>query len=347
MAEKSNNIIPRAHLYMKDSVIQKDNPLGISGDRSKWASNLNFDENAEYLFFAGCGYQTMKYTLELMHAAKGMKKIGMDMNKTLGFASFFKSSHLDISSMTAKVLSYGKNDTYSGILMDAVKVLQKLNVRMKYIGQSEPCCGSPLYYSGFVMDFKENAIKFNETIKPYGIQKIISMIPACTNSLRTYYPELIDDFDFDVKHFVEIVHERLIDSEIELRLPEKTQITYHDPCQLSRYLKIVDEPRAIFSKIDRLEFVEAEPEQSGKWSTCCGGGGGLEVASPELSEKLAQDRAAELQATGASIIVTSCPFCMMQLRKGVKKLKTDIRVIDMAQLLAMALDDTDSNEKQK
>ena len=334
--KKNKNIIPRAYFYIKDSVIEKDNPLGISGDRSQWASKLSFDDDADYIFFAGCGYQTMKYTTELMHAAKGMKKIGMDMNKTMGFTKFLKSSHLDISSITAKVLSYGKDDPYSDILVDAVKVLQKLNVKLTYLGATEPCCGSPLYYSGFVNDFKKNAENFFETIKPHGIHKIVSMIPACTYTLKSYYTDFIEDFDFEVKHFVEIVYDKLQDSTAKLKLPEKMRVTYHDPCQLSRYLEIVDEPRAILNNIDGLEFIEPEPDQTGKWSTCCGGGGGLEVTSPELSEQLAQDRVSQLQKTGASTIVTSCPFCLMQLKKGVQKLKADIQVLDMAQLLAMA-----------
>ena len=166
MNETNRNVIPRAHFYVKDSVVEKNNPLGISGDRSQWASQLTFDADAEYIFFSGCGYQTMKYTTELMNAAKGMKKIGMDMNKTLGFAKLLKSTHLDISNITAKVLSYGKDDPYSDILVDAVRVLQALDVKVTYLGSSEPCCGSPLYYSGFVNDFKANAKKFFEAIKP-------------------------------------------------------------------------------------------------------------------------------------------------------------------------------------
>ena len=338
MEQKNKNVIPRAYFYMKDSVAEKSNPLGVSGDRSRWASKLVFDEDADYIFFAGCGYQTMKYTTELMNAAKGMKKIGMDMNKTMGFAKFLKSSHVDISSITAKVLSYGKDDPYSDILVDAVKVLQKLNVKLKYLGAEEPCCGSPLYYSGFVHDFERNAQKFFDTIRPYGIRKIVSMIPACTYSLKLYYADLMEDFDFEVKHFVEIVHDRLKNSNRKLKFPEKMRVTYHDPCQLSRYLGIVDEPRTILKNIDGLEFVEPEPDQTGKWSTCCGGGGGLEITSPDLSEQVAQNRVSQLQETGASVIVTSCPFCLMQLRKGVKKLKAELQVFDMAQLLAMTFD---------
>ncbi len=58
---------------------------------------------------------------------------------------------------------------------------------------------------------------------------------------------------------------------------------YHDPCQLSRYLQIIEEPREIIKSIDGVELVELDPEQCGKWSTCCGGGG-LEATHPELSE---------------------------------------------------------------
>lgn len=337
MERKSKNVIPRAYFYIKDSVCEKNNPMGISGDRSQWATKLTFDEDADHIFFAGCGYQTMKYTTELMNAAKGMKKIGMDMNKTLGFAKFLKSSHLDVSSITAKVLSYGKDDTYSSILVDAVNVLQKLDVKLCYLGSSEPCCGSPLYYSGFAHEFKKTGKKFVETMAPHGVKNVVGMIPACTNSVKSHYAEWSGGEDVEVKHFIEVVHERLLTQDIRLRLQESKCVTYHDPCQLSRYLGVIDAPRAILRNIDGLNFVEPEPEQTGKWSTCCGGGGGLEVTSPELSEQLAKDRVTQLQNTGATTIVTSCPFCLMQLKKGVQKLHADIEVLDMAQLLAIAM----------
>jgi len=116
------------------------------------------------------------------------------------------------------------------------------------------------------------------------------------------------------------------------------KITYHDPCQLGRYLGIIDEPRAILKSIKGVELVEPEWSK-GDMSTCCGGGGGFEVVFPELSEKLAVSRAEELVKTGAQIIVTQCPGCTMQLNDGLKALKKDnVEVLDLAQIVAMSME---------
>ena len=77
---------------------------------------------------------------------------------------------------------------------------------------------------------------------------------------------------------------------------------------------------------------------NGDCSTCCGGGGGFEAVFPELSQILATNRAKELLDTGADMLVTQCPGCIMQLKEGLKELKkTDVPVLDLAQVLATAM----------
>ena len=83
-------------------------------------------------------------------------------------------------------------------------------------------------------------------------------------------------------------------------------------------------------------MIDPDPEQCEKWSTCCGGGG-LEASHPELSERLGQRRIKELLETRAPIIATNCPACMMQLSKASKILKANVKVIDVVEILDMAL----------
>ena len=88
--------------------------------------------------------------------------------------------------------------------------------------------------------------------------------------------------------------------------------------------------------IEGLELREPKAEQRGEWSTCCGGGG-LEAVNPALSGRLGIRRLEELLATEASTIVTSCPACIMQLRASVKRLKKNISVVDLMEILDEAL----------
>ena len=100
---------------------------------------------------------------------------------------------------------------------------------------------------------------------------------------------------------------------------------------------MIEEPRQILRAIDGIELVEPE-ETTGVCATCCGGGGGFEAVFPELSQMLAVNRVRELLETGADIIVTHCPGCIMQLKTGVKELKrNDVEVLDLVQILATAM----------
>ena len=115
-------------------------------------------------------------------------------------------------------------------------------------------------------------------------------------------------------------------------------MTYHDPCQLARSMKLIDEPRRIMKSIENLELVEPAWTK-GEFATCCGGGGGFEAVFPELSHTLAVNRTKELMALEPDIIVTHCPGCIMQLESGLKDLKIkDVKVLDLAQVVGMALE---------
>jgi Fe-S oxidoreductase len=237
--------------------------------------------------------------------------------------------------MTAKITA-AKDDPYTPVLKSAVGVLRKLEVDVGYMHEEEPCCGSPIYYAGFEQDFAAHAKKNYEVFRASGIRKIIGIVPACTSALKNLYPDYVTSYDFEVKHILEVIAGKLEEKKIKPQLKEKTRITYHDPCQLSRYLELREEPRKILNRIDGIELVEPDMEQKGVWSTCCGGGG-LEATHPELSLRIGMRRAEELLATGAEVIVSSCPACDLQLTRIMKKRAPDVTVVDLVRLLDEAL----------
>ncbi len=168
------------------------------------------------------------------------------------------------------------------------------------------------------------------------MKRIIGIVPSCTYTLRSLFPNCVAGYDLEVKHFSEVVLENIQSK--ELKFPREVKVTYHDPCQLARYLKLVEEPRQILRAIKGIKLVEPEWVK-GEWATCCGGGGGFEAVFPELSQILAVNRVRELLETGAQIIVTQCPGCIMQLKDGLKELKADdVEVLDLAQVMAMAME---------
>jgi Fe-S oxidoreductase len=331
MSKAAKQIIPDGHVYVKDNILQKSNLTGISANKALWSKDLGLSKEAEYMFFAGCGYQQMKYIEGMMGALKSAGKMGLSIGKVAGISKVLGKVGIDLTSITAKVTA-SKEDPYTPVLVSSVSVLRKLGIDLGYMHEEEPCCGSPMYYAGFESDYADHARKNHEIFKSSGIKKIIGLVPGCTSALKNVYPKYVEGYDLEVQHLMEVIAKLLKEKAIRPKAKEKVKVIYHDPCQLSRYLQIIEEPREIIKSIDGVELMDLDPEQGGKWSTCCGGGG-LEATHPELSERIGMRRAEELVKTGAALILSNCPACDLQLTRMVKKLDPNIKVVDLIRFL--------------
>jgi dimethylglycine catabolism B len=337
MGKKSKELIPPGLTYIADNIILKQNVLGAPGEtRALWADNLDLPKQGETIFFAGCGYQYASGLESMMSLIRNMDKSFIGAELPMRLAGIQRKLGIDLASIYRSLFS-SKDTADSLPLKAAVKILQKLDIQFAYLGEEEPCCGGILHYTGMKSDFTANAEKLRERFNSLGVKNVIGMVPSCTYTLARLIPQQIDNFNVNVKHFLEILAEG-VDS-LKLNFPGQAKVTYHDPCQLSRYYGLIEEPRKILNAINGIELIE--PEGTNKeWSTCCGGGGGFEAVFPELSEILATNRVKELLDTGADIIVTHCPGCIMQLKDGLKNLKRqDVEVLDLAELVAVSLGD--------
>ena len=331
MNDLISNLIPRGHILIKQNIINKQNIIGVGKDKSAWASEVSIDYNGDYTFFAGCGYQFMKYAEALTGLSSCMEKIGIGIDKSIYANNMLSKVGIDVTNIAGSAIKF-RADPYKKTLIKSVRILQSLGVSINYMFQNEPCCGSPLYYAGFLDEYRQNAERAFNEFKSNNVRKLIGIIPACVESLKNIYPKYIDGWDIEVFHFLQIVAERIDERGIKLEFNGNPIITYHDPCQLSRYLKIIEEPRKIINSIKNVEFREVGDDKSKKWSTCCGGGG-MEAGNPALAERLGLRRVEELLSTGADIIVTQCPACIMQLRRAAKKLKSNVKIVDLIDLI--------------
>ena len=329
-------LIPPGLVYLADNIISKHNILGASkGSGAKWAEGLNLPTKGKTIFFAGCGYQYTSELESLMSLIRKMDKSAIGAELPMSLAGFQKKLGVDAAGIYRKVMARGRGSDAQP-LRDAVKVLRNLGVEFGYLADDEPCCGGLLYYIGLQSEFAKNAQEMYKKLKSLGVKRIISIVPSCTYTLRNLIPNSVAGYDLEVKHFSEVVLEGI--QSRELRFPREVKVAYHDPCQLARYLGLIEEPRQILRAIKGIELVETDWTNR-EWATCCGGGGGFEAVFPELSQILAVNRTEELIETGAEIIVTHCPGCIMQLKEGLKELKIDgVEVLDLAQIVAMAME---------
>jgi glycolate oxidase iron-sulfur subunit len=110
--------------------------------------------------------------------------------------------------------------------------------------------------------------------------------------------------------------------------PEPAIATYHDPCHAARGQKLVDEPREALRSLPGVEYREM-PEAD--W--CCGGAGSYALGHYDLSMQVLDRKIDNVEKTGANLLVTSCPACMVQLAYGVRKRGLPVRVRHIGQLV--------------
>ncbi len=339
MSRSAKDIIPVGYLQIRENVARKDNLTGVLESKALWAKDLNLPMQAEFTLFAACGYQQMKYVEGMTNTLKSAGKMGMGMGRAVGISKAFQKVGVDLTNITAKITA-GKDDPYTPVLISAVHVLRKLGIDVGYMQEKEPCCGSPLYYAGFAREYIAHARKNYEVFKSFGVKRMIGLVPGCTSALKNVYPKYVEGYDLEVQHILQIIANKLKERADKPKAKERLTVTYHDPCQLSRYLGIIEEPREIITSIEGVELVEPAPEECGKWSSCCGGGG-LETTHPDLAERVGVRRIDELLKTGASMILTNCPACEMQLAKAVRRLGAEVEVVDLVKFLDKALDGED------
>jgi hypothetical protein len=331
-----SDLVPPGLTYLADNIITRQNILGVSKEQgARWAKKLDLPSQAETIFFAGCGYQYSPQLEVLMSLARGIDKSVIGSELPMRFARFQRKLGLNLPGIYSNVLSRGGAAEVKP-LESAVRVLRKLGMHVGYLAKNEPCCGAALYNAGLHSRFAENAGKAYKALKDSGAKQVIGIVPYCTHALKKLFPLFIDDYDLEVKHFLEIVAEKV--PLLKLRYPRPVRVTYHDPCQMVRYMNLVEEPRRILRSIEGITLVEPEWTR-GEWATCCGGGGGFETVFPELSEVLAVNRVNELLETKPDIIITHCPGCIMQLKNGLHRLKvSDVDVLDLTEVIAIAME---------
>ena len=112
---------------------------------------------------------------------------------------------------------------------------------------------------------------------------------------------------------------------------EGLQITYHDSCYLARHNDVLAPPRELIAAVGE----PVEMKRSGKQTFCCGAGG-AHMWMEERGTPINANRVREAAATGAGTLAVACPFCTVMLDDGVQSEGAELRVVDVATLLAEA-----------
>jgi Fe-S oxidoreductase len=232
------------------------------------------------------------------------------------------------------------DDRSKKIAQATARTLQKAGVPFAILGPRELCNGDPARRIGNEYLFQQLAEENVGTLNTVGAKKIVVNCPHCFNTLRNEYPDF--GGDYEVVHHSQLFA-RLID-EGKLRPTEEIDslITYHDPCYLGRHNRVYSEPRDVLDGVPGLRQVEMPRHKERGF--CCGAGGARMWMEERLGKRVNQERTEEAAATGADILGVACPFCLVMLDDGVKAKRSDMRVLDIAQVVAESVGATDGEK---
>ncbi len=217
--------------------------------------------------------------------------------------------------------------------VNTAKVLAKAGVDFGTLGNEEACCGSTLLRTGLVESAGKTARKNIDMFEKASPSLIVTSCAGCYKTIRQDYPKM-GKVRPRVVHITEYVLELIDSGKLRFDGRFEGKVTFHDPCHLGRHNELYEQPRRILEFIPGLELVEMERNR--EEARCCGAGGGVKTAFPDLAQKISSMRVEDAERTGADILTTSCPFCYQSLKATIEVKGSKLRMMDIMELVAAA-----------
>ena len=215
------------------------------------------------------------------------------------------------------------------------RMLHRAGVTFGILGPKESCTGDPARRFGNEYLFQEVAKANIETLKEAKVTKIVATCPHCFNTIKNEYTAL--GGEFEVIHHAELLSHLVKVGKLTPGGSYSGTVTYHDPCYLGRHNRVFDEPRNVLDAIPGVKQVEmGRCKEKG---FCCGAGGARMWMEENIGKRVNMDRTMEALGTGADIVSTACPFCMIMLDDAVQAngKGEEVRVMDISQVVEESL----------
>jgi heterodisulfide reductase subunit D len=223
-----------------------------------------------------------------------------------------------------------------GMALDTARVLGKAGVDFGTLGNEEGCCGSTMMRTGLGEATRSMVAKNIERFERAAPSMILTSCAGCYKTIRQDYPKY-GKVGPKVVHITQLVNELLGSGKLVLDRKVEGTVTFHDPCHLGRHNLLYDEPRRILGSIPGLKVVEMERNR--EEARCCGAGGGVKTAFPDLAQKISTLRVEDAERTGADILTTSCPFCYQSLKAAIEARRSKLRMMDLMELVRLSSHD--------
>ena len=233
---------------------------------------------------------------------------------------------------------------FSGCLQDfiypeqleaAIELLSDQNIAVEF-PMDQSCCGLPVEMMAENEAAREVAYQNLTAFNSQRFDYIITLCASCAKHLKYGYPRILtadDQLRTQVADFASKIVPFSVFMDKILRISSKDfktsdqKVTFHAPCHLCRGLGVIEAPHRLIRRTG-FKFVPSEEEL-----TCCGFGGAYSTKFPEISAQILIKKLKDIQKTGAALVVTECPGCVMQLRGGAIRRHESFEVLHLSELM--------------
>lgn len=221
------------------------------------------------------------------------------------------------------------------ILTDSIRLLNFFDVRPAVL-ENERCCGHDLLWSGDKENFYRLAQMNSQAIKDLGVEEVIFACPECYRTFLRDYPAAGIDVNFKITHLYDFLEQEISKGAVGFK-EFHHQLTFQDPCRLSRFENRPDLPRKLINRLKADAFVEMDDRGAG--GLCCGNSAWIGCDSH--SKALQVQRIRQARTAGSNMMVTACPKCQIHLQCAMEdpfmgeQLK--IETLDLASVLARTI----------
>lgn len=215
----------------------------------------------------------------------------------------------------------------------AVRVLTRNGCEVE-VTEGQGCCGAIHSHVGDLDRARELARNNIDTFEQRGVDAVIVASAGCGSRMKEYGHLLEDDPDYaelavKFSKTVKDIHEFLVD--LPFTPPTgriDKRVTYQDSCHLANAQRVTDAPREILTSIPGLELVEME-----RSNVCCGAGGTFTITEREFSLRVLDSKMRNVGQTGADVLATANPGCVLQLQYGAQRYGPSIEIAYVTDLL--------------
>lgn len=262
--------------------------------------------------------------LKFLMSLRGMRKhdVVIQSNNEIATSHSVNAPLNDVEMVTNIKLLYFKG-CVGNIFPQTSKLLKQIP-DIEIIERDFDCCGIPFLSSGNLDRYKEVKAHNLKIINECEFDYILTDCASCESTLKGYIPHPNSLPQGAREYRFLNLGELLIKQNIKFKSEKPIKVTFHKPC----HLKNTDFVKQLLKNCENTEYVEME-----NFDDCCGFAGEFALKNHKLSVDISKKKAKNIIKTGAEVVVTTCPSCIMGLKQGLFGIKNAPKVLSLSEFL--------------